>query len=366
MPSLLKDIYSLEFYNQFCNILEKVSSNFNKDKFLKLIFDPDWQNRELKDRMKHTAIILNQFLSNDFKISVKQIEKIIDILLDKNLKELSLEYMFLPEYISIYGINYYDESVNAFEKVTQFTSCEFAVRPFLIKYEEKMLNKMLEYSTHHNNKVRRLASEGSRIKLPWAMKVDFLSKKPSLLLPILENLKQDNCEIVRRSVANSLNDISKDNSELFKKIINNWKNISKETDSIIKHASRTLLKKSDKDIIEYFGLKSENLELSDFSIINEKVKIGEYLNFTFSIENNSDTNINTRIEYAIYYKRKNNLFSKKVFKLTEKIIKAREKININRKQSFKEITTRKFYLGENKISIIVNGKESQIKSFLLA
>ena len=54
------------------------------------------------------------------------------------IKEGSVEYMFLPEYIETYGIEDYQTSIVAFEKVTQFTSAEFAVRPFLIRYPEKI------------------------------------------------------------------------------------------------------------------------------------------------------------------------------------------------------------------------------------
>ncbi|MGY0037975.1 DNA alkylation repair protein [Pedobacter sp. NJ-S-72] len=133
--------------------------------------------------------------------------------------------------------------------ITQFISCEFAVRPFLAKYGGQMMIRMEKWSLHESHKVRRLASEGSRSRLPWAMAVPGLKKDPSPILPILENLKNDPSEWVRKSVANNLNDISKDHPEIVIAIANRWKGLSKETDAIIKHGCRSLLKQGHAKIL---------------------------------------------------------------------------------------------------------------------
>lgn len=133
MASLLKDIYSPKFHDRFTQILEKVISSFNKKKFLELIFDSTWEKRELKDRMKHTAFILHEFFPKDFSKAIALIEKIIIELRKDKFTDSSLEFMFFPHYIEVYGIDYFDESVKSIEFITQFTSCEFAVRPFIIK-----------------------------------------------------------------------------------------------------------------------------------------------------------------------------------------------------------------------------------------
>jgi hypothetical protein len=133
MSSLLKDIYSKDFYNNFSKILVQVIPAFNKDKFLNLIFDKSWQSKELKERMKKTSLVLRSFFPDNFEQTAEQIEKIITLLRQRNVSESSLEYMFLPDYIENYGIDHFDISVKSFEFITQFTSCEFAVRPFIIK-----------------------------------------------------------------------------------------------------------------------------------------------------------------------------------------------------------------------------------------
>lgn len=138
MSYLLKDIYSPAFYDRLGTVLAQLLPGFNKKQFIQLIFDGDWKHRELKSRMHHTAFVLHQFM----------------------------------------------------ELVTTFTSCEFAVRRFIVKYGDTMLQKMLQWSLHKNEHVRRLASEGSRPRLPWAI--------------ALPNFKKDPSEYVRRSVANSI------------------------------------------------------------------------------------------------------------------------------------------------------------------
>jgi 3-methyladenine DNA glycosylase AlkC len=274
--------------------------------------------------------------------------------------------MFFPDYIETYGINHFDISVKTIEQLTQFTSCEFAVRPFILQYGDKMIKQMLQWSQHKSHHVRRLASEGSRPRLPWAIALPELKKNPLPLLPILENLKQDNSEYVRRSVANNLNDIAKDNPAIVIQIAKKWKGISKETDAIIKHGCRTLLKKGHPEILKYYKLNDKaDIGISGFKIKNNKVKIGDYLNFSFSLQNMEHIKQNLRLEYAIYYLLQNGAHYKKVFKISERQLKPGEKLSVEKRHSFKIITTRKYYPGLHKLSVIVNGQELKTGKFEL-
>jgi 3-methyladenine DNA glycosylase AlkC len=358
MSNLLKDIYSPQFYKQFAQIVSEVLPSFDADLFARMIFVEDWNDKELKDRMKHTSAVLNRFFPKEFETTAQIIEEIVNKLRTNGIKEKGIEFMFLPDYIETFGIDYFEDSVKTMEFLTQFTSCEFAVRPFIIRYGERMLKQMFEWSKHENHHVRRLASEGSRPRLPWAMAIPELKKNPEPILPILENLKNDDSEYVRRSVANSLNDISKDNPEILVSIVHRWKSLSKNTDGILKHAARTLLKQGHSEILEHFGYRnSSEIRLSDFQVLNPKVKIGESLEFSFSVQNNSQQSELVRLEYGIFYLRQNGTLSKKVFKISERVFQPDEKATICRKQSFRIITTRKFYAGQHLLSIIINGRE---------
>ncbi len=365
MSNLFKDIYSQEFYNQLSEIMLVTIPSFDEKTFNQLIFNDNFIHYELKERMTHTAKVLHHFLSDDFEEAAETIKQLIDNLRLAGIKEESIEFMFFPEYISLYGIDHYEESISAFEFVTQFTSCEFAVRPYILKYEEKMLAQMVLWSKHPSNKVRRLASEGSRPRLPWAMALPSLKKNPMPIFPILDTLKNDRCEIVRRSVANNLNDISKDNPNFVIETAQKWQGYTKETDTLIKHASRTLLKQGEPEALQLFGFDSKNIMLLNFDILTPNVKIGDALEFSFSLTNQDKTCKKLRLEYGLYYKKSNGDLSRKVFKISEREIEPNKEYKIYRKQSFKLITTRKFHTGIHQLSIIINGQESQIENFEL-
>lgn len=362
---LLKNIYSPAFYESIGKVLTQILPAFDQQKFLEKIFVPAFENFELKERMSHTAKILHTFLPENFEEAILLLLQFIENLQQAGIKENTIEFMFLPEYIALYGLAYYEASVKAMEKITQFTSCEFAVRPFLLEYEDKMTAQMLAWSRHSHRKVRRLASEGIRPRLPWAIALPALKKNPAPILPILDNLKQDTCEVVRRSVANNLNDISKDNPATVIQIAEAWKGLGAETDAIIKHACRTLLKQANPDILRYYGLDSQVVKISDFQILTPKVKIGDSLHFSFEVSNLSDTATTIRLEYGVYYLRQNGTLSRKVFKISERVFAPQEKTFIERKQSFRIITTRQFYVGNHQLSVIVNGEEKAKEGFEL-
>ncbi|WED27577.1 DNA alkylation repair protein [Vibrio sp. DW001] len=363
MSNLFKDIYSASFYNTFSETLALTIPLFDKDEFIQLIFSDEFAGYELKQRMTHTAKVLHHFLSDDFVESSSTLKQLIENLRAAGMKEESIEYMFLPEYISMYGLDNYEHAISAFEVVTQFTSCEFAVRPFIIKYEEQMLAQMLQWTVHENNMVRRLASEGSRPRLPWAMALPSFKIDPAPILSILRNLKNDPCDIVRRSVANNLNDISKDNATTVIQLAREWHGQNKPIDALIKHACRTMLKQGVPEVLELFGFDSRDIELSNFKILTPTVYIGDQLAFSFTIVNTGKKTQMLRLEYGLYYKKNNGELSKKVFKISEREVEPNRMYEIKRKQNFKIITTRKFYTGAHELSIIFNGQESNRLSF---
>ena len=366
MSSLLKDRYNPAFYEMLLSAVMDILPDFNKQSFLKAIFNQEFEQLELKGRMKHTSKVFHEHLPFDFPLCAKYWIQIAQVLIKQKKQSYGLELMFIPDYIETYGINYLKESTEAFEKITELCSCEFAVRPFIIRYEKPMLKILMDWSKHKNHHVRRLASEGSRPRLPWAIALNHFKQDPSPLLPILHQLKNDSSEYVRKSVANHLNDISKDHPDRLYEVIKNWKGKSRETDAILKHASRTLLKKGDPTILQFFSYHDHpDLECSGFIIENKRVKIGEYLQFAFVLKNLGNKPVTARLEYGIHYLRSNGTHSKKVFKISERELKPQEILPVKRAQSFRVITTKTFYTGTQQLSIIINGKEKFIGSFEL-
>ncbi|GGC71770.1 hypothetical protein GCM10011387_26630 [Pedobacter quisquiliarum] len=353
--SLLKDLYTPVFYNGIASCMQETLLGFDTQLFLEYIYVPAFETMELKARMKHTAMCMHQFMPASYSDAMVLLVALIERLKAHGFLQERLEMMFLPAYIETYGLKHPQASIESMEIVTQYVSCEFAIRPFLNAHFEQTLNAMQVWTQHEHARVRRLATEGCRPRLPWGLAVDRLKKDPSPILPILEALKADTDEAVRRSVANNLNDISKDHPDVVLAIVKAWSGNSRETDAIIKHGCRTLLKRGHTHVLEHYGLNAEKIILENFELLTPEVKIGGLLSFKFQVGNVGDKAKTIRLEYAIYYRKANGQLNRKVFKISERIYQAGQLENISRNQSFKLISTRKYYEGEHAIEVLING-----------
>ena len=362
MSTLLKDRYNKKFFDDLGTGLSAVIKDYKHKDFVKKIRKSPWKQLELKDRMKRIARELAQILPSDYAKAIVVFEKICEKL--RVFEDYGLEFMFLPEFIEANGLEYFEESMKAMEKITSLTSCEFAIRPFIIKYPKKSISRLIKWSKHKDLHVRRLSSEGSRSRLPWAIALPEFKKDPRAILPILENLKNDSSEYVRRSVANNLNDISKDNPQLFIKTVKPWLGKNKELDAVVKHGARTLLKAGDDRIFALYGINPKGIKICQL-VVPAKVKIGQKLTFEFEITNTIKSEKYVRLEYSVYFLLKNGKLSKKVYKISEGPYAKQEQKLVQRFHNFKIITTKKYYPGLHELAIIVNGKEIEKKSFVL-
>ena len=170
------------------------------------------------------------------------------------VSEFGFVKMIFPDFVEVYGLDDWEASIPALEEFTQQTSAEFAIRPFIVRYPERTMAQMLEWAGHAHEGVRRLSSEGCRPRLPWAIALSALKADPSPILPILDRLKGDPSESVRRSVANNLNDISKDNPDVVIGVLRRWQaDDTDEMHRLTSHALRTLLKAGNLDALALLG-----------------------------------------------------------------------------------------------------------------
>ncbi len=351
MPKKLKNLFfTKDSLNLLADSIKKYYLGFNKDKFLKLIYDETWDHLELKEKMRHTTKCLHETLPKDY------IEALV--ILVKSAPDIKgFEAMTLPDYVEVYGMDFWEESLNALGHFTQYSSSEFAIRLFLDKDPELGMFYMNNWAEHKHENVRRFASEGCRPRLPWAMVLPKFIVNPNPIIEVLEKLKDDESEFVRKSVANNLNDISKDHPEIVLEVCGRWYGKSERTNWIIKHACRTLLKQGNTRAMRLFGFGDpEYLEIRNLKMDNTTLKIGESLNFSFELINHEDKECKVRLEYAVDFVKANGKHSRKIFQIIEKTYLP-GKYLIKRKHSFVDMTTRKHYPGMQKISIIVNGKE---------
>jgi 3-methyladenine DNA glycosylase AlkC len=315
--------------------------------------------------MKHVAQVLHTFMPAQYDQAIEKIYSIITAIRKSGIAG-GLEYMIFTEYVEVYGLENYDTSMEAIEFITQFISCEYAIRPFIVRYQQKAMRQMLQWSKHESLHVRRLSSEGCRPRLPWAMALPALKKDPAAILPILENLKDDPSEFVRKSVANNLNDIAKDNPDTVLGIVKRWQGTSPRTDWIIKHGSRTLLRKAHPQALKIFGLVvSDKIVVDKLKIVSKSIGIGETLHFTFNLTNTGNKPVKLRVEYGIDYMKSNGKANRKLFKITENTYQPGQVYTFKRTQSFRNLTTRKHYAGQHVLSVVINGQELADKKFVV-
>ncbi|HYK74009.1 MAG TPA: DNA alkylation repair protein [Pseudoneobacillus sp.] len=348
MAEELRNVYNPLFVNELTSAIKEEYENFNSEKCTKLIFQEDWQNLALKERMRRITVSLHQTLPEDYKITLEILYKVAPKITG------GLAGIIFPDYVEQYGLEEWDESIKALAFFTRYSTSEFAVRPFLIKNLDLMLDQMVKWSTHPDEHVRRLATEGSRPRLPWGLSVPSLKANPERTLPILKNLKEDESLYVRKSVANHLNDISYTHPDLFLELAYDWYGNHAYTDWIIKHACRSLLKKGDQRALSLFGYKDDSdVNMKDLKLHKNRISIGDSIEFSFSVT--SSKTLPIRVEYAIDYVKAKGHKTRKVFMISAFTINKNEERTFSKQQSFKDLTTRKHYKGTHTLSIIVNG-----------
>lgn len=246
----------------------------------------------------------------------------------------------------------------------RFTS-EFAVR-YLIEQQPKITLALLEERLGDRNPhVRRWLSEGTRARLPWGIRLKCIEEQPLLTRHILETLKDDPSEYVRRSVANHINDLSKCQPDYVYQLLASWlPDANKNRQRLISHAARTLIKQGDRKILALLGYQTAQLTTPNL-MVPESVRVGESMPVHLSVQSNSVLEQPLLLDYLIHYKKKNGQLTGKVFKWKKLILAPMQTLEIKKQHSFKVVTTRVYYPGEHQIEIQINGQSIAQKSFVL-
>ena len=364
MPEPLKNIYNKPFIKNVAATFLKHQKQFDTALFIREVYKDDWTELELKARMSRIAASLEQAIPGGYKKQIKVLLAASNSF--RELEQKGFEYMFLPDFIEQFCLHDFEAASSALADMTDIASGEFAVRPMIKQYGKTMMDLMMGWAQSDSYHIRRLASEGCRPRLPWAMALPEFKQNPSAVLKILKVLKNDPELYVRRSVANNLNDISKDNPQVVVKIAQQWLGKNSETDWVIKHACRGLLKQAQADIMALFGYgDTGHIQLINFAA-DTRVKFGERLNFSFTLaaldKPKEQALGKLRIEFAIDHMKANGKLARKIFKISESHYDQAIK-SIERSHAIRPISTRKYYDGQHQLAILVNGQELHSSQF---
>ncbi len=365
MAAELRSFYSEDYIGFIADQL--APHGVSKPDFLADCFTKDWSNLSLKERAGRLTSLLCQHLPEDPETGIEILKKILPVISTPTAQKYAdMLCLFVPDYV-VHRRK--DLTLSQIKDALCFfthhgTTSELAVRPFIQEYPDEMMDWMQSLSHHAHPHVRRFSSEGCRPRLPWAMALPALKKDPAPILPILTTLAADDSKFVQKSVANNLNDIAKDNSDVVLSFAEAEIGRHANTNWIIKHGTRTLLKAGEPRALALFGMGPVDVINAKLELSSDNLTLGENQTFSFSGVITGPLPEKLRLEYAVDFAKANNKSSRKVFMVKEIGSDLRE-IAFTKAHKFVDYTTRKHYAGSHRISILVNGAEVASAPFTL-
>ncbi len=369
MAEPLKNRFGADVAPAIAGMVRGVHARFDVDGFVRdaaLGYDA----LSLTERGWHLARALRAHLPED-------IPRAMDILVQSshqpNPREVASgmgSFLFMPHcfFVAKYGLAHFEQAMAAQHVLTQKFTCEFSIRPFLIHHTGATLARLHHWADDPSEHVRRLVSEGTRPRLPWAMRLPAFQADPAPVLALLERLKDDPALYVRRSVANNLNDIGKDNPKVLSDLATRWlKNASPQRAWIVNHALRWAVKQGDAGALKALGFgKAAQVEIANAEITPQKAAIGKAVTVSFDVHNPLKTTQDVMVDFAVHYIKANGASSPKVFKLKALSLAPGQTSSLRKTVSLVEMTTRKHYPGKHLVEALINGKTSPIGSFTLS
>lgn len=260
----------------------------------------------------------------------------------------------------------FDDALSLLAELTPRLTSEFAVRRLLIADPDRSLEAARGWAESEDEHVRRLASEGTRPYLPWAVRVPSLIARSRDVLPILELLRDDPAEYVRRSVANHLNDIARHDPALVVEVARRWSGGPDVPDArrwVVRHGLRTLVKKGDPEALAILGFPEVEVTVSAPALSSDRVDVPGELGFEVDVRNDADVDARIVVDYVVHYRKANGTTSPKVFKLATATLAPGESRRFARSHAFRPLTTRVHHGGEHAIQVQVNGRRSETAVF---
>jgi hypothetical protein len=350
-------------------MVKAVHPRFDVDAFLHDTL-PGYEALALMQRGKHMARALQRHLPAEYPDA-------LGILLasagqahgrDPGLSLAS--FLFLPHtlFVAEFGLGHFELSMQAHHALTQRFTAEFSIRPFLIHHTEATLERLMDWTHDPSEHVRRLVSEGTRPRLPWASRLPAFQRNPKPVLALLERLKDDPAHYVRRSVANNLNDIGKDHPDLLADTGRAWlKDATAERQWVVQHALRSAIKRGEPGALAALGFgTSADVLIGQSNITPRRAVIGGKVAVTFEVTNSTAKPQRVLVDFAVHYIKANGASRAKVFKLKTLHLAPFETQGVGKRISLAEMTTRKHYPGLHRVDVMLNGNSQLLGSFDLS
>ena len=369
MATPLKHLVATELVEQLANNIHLHMTAFDRAGFMQR-FQDQYLDLELMPRCHLIADCLHDFLPSDYLVGIEVIMNSLGPVHPSTSDFSDISFLHLPFslYVGKYGLDHFQTSMHAQYEITQRFSAEFSIRAFIERYPNQCFKLFETWVQDPNPHIRRLVSEGTRPRLPWASRLRDLQADPTPLLPILEALKDDPDLYVRRSVANNLNDIGKDHPQWVYKLLAQWQKTSNtQRDWVINHALRSAVKRCEPEALALLGYTgAKGVALSNQKITPDQTAIGTPVAISTTLSNHGKITKALMVDFAVHYIKANGKPRPKVFKWKQMEMAPGSSKALSKKLNLSDLSTRTHYAGEHRVDIIINGEWFELGTFELS
>jgi 3-methyladenine DNA glycosylase AlkC len=364
----LKDQFGPSAPRAIAAMIRAVDAGFAHDAFVRDAL-AGYGPLSLTGRGFHIAAALRKHLPADFPAAV-------DVLLasagqphEHQAKGGMAAFLYMPHlfFVARHGLDHFEDSMRAQHALTQRFTAEYSIRAFLEKHPEATLARLREWTADPSEHVRRLVSEGTRPRLPWAPRLRAFQKDPRPVIELLELLKDDAALYVRRSVANNLNDIGKDHPALLTAVAKRWlRGAGDERRWIVRHALRSALKRADAGALAALGYGGKaEVSVHDARIAPVRARIGGSVAVSFTLLNRSSKRQRVMADLVVHFAKKRGTGAK-TFKLKALDLAPRASVVLSKKIGLAQLSTRRHYPGVHRVEALLNGQRVALGKFSLA
>ena len=354
---LLKDHINAGSIEILARLIKQYKPSFPADEFIQKSTD-DLEAKPLKSRVSHLSTVLTELLIEDYSDTAKWLKQLADNWPDKNINKGWYSFMAWPliDYAGKQGLHQPETALDLLRHLTRLFTAEFAIRPYIDQHFELTYHHLLQWSQDADEHVRRLASEGMRPRLPWGGHLTALKLNPQPIFTVLNYLKDDHSRYVQKSVANNLNDISKDHPQQVIELCGDWLNDSTaQRRWIIRHGLRSLIKAGEPAVFPLLGFTQKPRVQVDLVLTEQQLKLGESLVLQAEIHSAADQTQVLVVDYRVWHVKANGTTTAKVYKWKNIELLARESIRLSKSHGFLKLTTRQYYSGRHTFEILING-----------
>jgi 3-methyladenine DNA glycosylase AlkC len=365
----LKDSFGPDVPARIAEAIATAHPTFPVSAFLADALD-GYNDLELTPRARHISRALHAHLPADYEAAIDVLLASLGPPSEREPLNGMASFLYAPHvfFIADYGVDHWEASMRAQYEITQLFTAEYCIRVFLDREPERTLARLRAWAIDPSEDVRRLVSEGTRPRLPWAPRLRRFQLDPSPVLELLELLKDDPSLYVRRSVANNLNDIGKDHPDVLVATCRRWlEDSTEERRWLVRHALRSAVKRAHPAALDVLGFESAaEGAVHDVVIEPEQPRIGASVRITAVIGNAGDRRAALNVDLRIHFVKANGGTSPKVFKLREIALDPGERVTLSKVISLRQHTTRTHYPGDHRIDVIINGAPHPAGSFALS